>query len=1021
MPFINALSRKRRPSSPQRPTTPARWPTSQLSKLPKLDHILFDGTASNSIESTSTGRSKVSVTSQIKRGVSSIKTILGLGDRYSDSSIRHHPEAVFTSTQTHLLGNEHNGAQPLRIRLTALADGSDARRDSFASTLQDTSTCRNDEEFNFLTAEWTGTTCHKPAQRSLRRSQSAPGLQRRITQKFQQAFGNPTVVRRSELRSRPSAQTLAHEAALAEVNLTQQSSTPSTVNSGSTSPGARLTSTPMTSEPVTPKSIAHRGSMNSFDFDRQTYFAEARLTPIPETAIMPPLTIRTVESAAAAKVFFEMHFNSLFNGDAPRAVRRRELELKLRQHHLSPNSQYRARKATTTNQAKAARGVAVGGFKIVSVLGKGSFGVVRLVKAKGSGDDSVAAEGVRRKCLETRSSRISLKSPVKAPPASVIRNRREFAKGRKEVFAMKVIRKSDMIRNGQEGHLRAERDFLVAAEGSRWIIPLMAAFQDRKHLYLVMEYCIGGDFLGLLIRRNVLSEEVTKWYVAEMILCVEEAHRMRWIHRDVKPDNFLIAVDGHLKISDFGLAFDGEWTHDQKFYHQNRHSLLEQLGIDLEGDEQDKQERVEAQAKQSPPGAAACAGFSKHNKERQPSQEEPAVGEPILDWRNRSQRRRLARSWSIAIIMYECLYGFTPFACEDRHQTKLKILQHKKTLAFPESEVNPVPSIEAMDLMMQLLVEKEKRLCSRQYELNDFTRKIVRGRVVRCVADKTHQNYQGYFVYSEDAEDIKRHAFFRDIDWDTIHLRRPPFVPRVRDWEDTKYFDEEEPVSDINTATTLDEEVIRRDDENQKTRGLSKDLSPPPAATTSSQVSHHQQEDQNIVPSTALKVPQQADGPDPEIFLRAEDSMNDMRNPLLAPQNPAVPSKLCVPSPGSPVADNGFQVDGPTERVSVPVIKAPPKRKEKKRPRDVILRDPVTGPEALEIRKASAFLGYDYRQPRTVQDIIEQVIAEELTSSRAKDNRYGLDQDDPDLSSEKRMFVEAGGHLSSPRRVGGLL
>ncbi|KAG9774141.1 hypothetical protein KCU88_g5585, partial [Aureobasidium melanogenum] len=345
MPFINALSRKRRPSSPQRPTTPARWPTSQLSKLPKLDHILFDGTASNSIESTSTGRSKVSVTSQIKRGVSSIKTILGLGDRYSDSSIRHHPEAVFTSTQTHLLGNEHNGAQPLRIRLTALADGSDARRDSFASTLQDTSTCRNDEEFNFLTAEWTGTTCHKPAQRSLRRSQSAPGLQRRITQKFQQAFGNPTVVRRSELRSRPSAQTLAHEAALAEVNLTQQSSTPSTVNSGSTSPGARLTSTPMTSEPVTPKSIAHRGSMNSFDFDRQTYFAEARLTPIPETATMPPLTIRTVESAAAAKVFFETHFNSLFNGNAPRAVRRRELELKLRQHHLSPNSQYRARKA----------------------------------------------------------------------------------------------------------------------------------------------------------------------------------------------------------------------------------------------------------------------------------------------------------------------------------------------------------------------------------------------------------------------------------------------------------------------------------------------------------------------------------------------------------------------------------------------------------------------------------------------------------------------------------------------------
>ena len=59
-----------------------------------------------------------------------------------------------------------------------------------------------------------------------------------------------------------------------------------------------------------------------------------------------------------------------------------------------------------------------------------------------------------------------------------------------------------------------------------------------------MNYCIGGDFLGLLIRKNVLNEEVTRWYIAEMILCVEEAHRMRWIHRDVKPDNFLIDADG---------------------------------------------------------------------------------------------------------------------------------------------------------------------------------------------------------------------------------------------------------------------------------------------------------------------------------------------------------------------------------------------------------------------------------------------------------------------------------------------
>ena len=75
-----------------------------------------------------------------------------------------------------------------------------------------------------------------------------------------------------------------------------------------------------------------------------------------------------------------------------------------------------------------------------------------------------------------------------------------------------------MIRNTQEGHLRAERDFLVAAEGSRWVVPLMASFQDNKHLYLVMEYCIGGDFSGLLICKNTLNEDVTRHYIAEMIL-----------------------------------------------------------------------------------------------------------------------------------------------------------------------------------------------------------------------------------------------------------------------------------------------------------------------------------------------------------------------------------------------------------------------------------------------------------------------------------------------------------------------
>ena len=80
----------------------------------------------------------------------------------------------------------------------------------------------------------------------------------------------------------------------------------------------------------------------------------------------------------------------------------------------------------------------------------------------------------------------------------------------KEVYAMKVIRKADMLRNSQEGHLRAERNFLVAAEGSKWVVSLITAFQDTRHLYLVMDFCVGGDFLGLLIRKTILSEQIAK-------------------------------------------------------------------------------------------------------------------------------------------------------------------------------------------------------------------------------------------------------------------------------------------------------------------------------------------------------------------------------------------------------------------------------------------------------------------------------------------------------------------------------
>jgi serine/threonine protein kinase len=89
---------------------------------------------------------------------------------------------------------------------------------------------------------------------------------------------------------------------------------------------------------------------------------------------------------------------------------------------------------------------------------------------------------------------------------------------------------------------------------SKFLVKLHSTFQDRKYVYLVMEYVSGGDLLHLLIEEDIFTEEDTKFYIAELIVAIEEIHSRNFIHRDIKPDNILIDPSGHIKISDFGLS-----------------------------------------------------------------------------------------------------------------------------------------------------------------------------------------------------------------------------------------------------------------------------------------------------------------------------------------------------------------------------------------------------------------------------------------------------------------------------------
>ncbi len=218
-----------------------------------------------------------------------------------------------------------------------------------------------------------------------------------------------------------------------------------------------------------------------------------------------------------------------------------------------------------------------------------------------------------------------------------------------------------------------------------------------------------------------------------------------------------------------------------------------------------------------------------------------------------------------------------------------------------------------MDLINKILKEKEQRLCSKKYLLNDYQHsKRIPGQLIATAANKHSRDYQGHFVYPDDASDIKAHPFFRDIPWDRLHLLKPPFVPKVKSWEDTKYFEEDEPISDVDESSTSDSDACKE--------------TPTPIPTPD--------------PSTLAG----AVGP---ATTKDQTDGHGGWNPA---QSRGVGNIFKQDVTNAPAEAKG---------------KAKQKR-EKKRPRDLVLRDKQVGKKVLELRKKGAFLGYTYRRPKGV-------------------------------------------------------
>ncbi|KAM0887875.1 hypothetical protein ACQ4PT_028721 [Festuca glaucescens] len=281
--------------------------------------------------------------------------------------------------------------------------------------------------------------------------------------------------------------------------------------------------------------------------------------------------------------------------------------------------------------------------------------------------------------------------------------------GSGELFAMKAMDKSVMLNRNKVHRAIIEREIYSLLDHP-FLPTLYTSFQTPTHVCLITDFCPGGELFAALDKQplKIFREESARFYAAEVVIGLEYLHCLGIIYRDLKPENILLQADGHIVLTDFDLSFvTSSKPHVIKHSTSlKRRRSKEFLPPSVVSDPSTPSNSFVGTEEYIAPEVITGAGHTS-----------------AIDW------------WALGILLYEMLYGRTPFRGKNRKKTFYNILH--KDLTFPSSI--PV-SLEA--------------------------KQLIHGLLQRDPSSRIGSN--------TGANDIKEHPFFEDIYWPLIRCMSPP-------------------------------------------------------------------------------------------------------------------------------------------------------------------------------------------------------------------------------------------------------